>query len=219
MWYRWNPAELSHLSHITHNTCTCGNVSGKPLARPSPLHACTDYQLNSEASWKFRATMSVLSRLGRSASRLLRIKYARGLIIPSDEKDLLWEADVPPRHPDYLRRIPKAKYDAQFSKEVIKIYEPQEKSSKGITRPSLQWYVIILPLTAGPSQVIPIPFILDTGAPEFVYLCTSAVLALTDVGALKPPNVGMTINCMELYSVLGTLSFTIPWLMLCRIYI
>jgi hypothetical protein len=25
---------------------------------------------------------------------------------------------------------------------------------------------------------------LDTGAPEFIYLCTSAVLALTDIGAL-----------------------------------
>ena len=65
------------------------------------------------------------------------------LIIPSDEKDLLlWDADVPPRHPDYLRRISKAKYDVQFSKE-IKIYEPQEKSSKGITRPSLRQYVVI----------------------------------------------------------------------------
>ena len=129
--------------------------------------------------------MSVLSRLGRSASRQLRLEYARWLIIASDEKDLLlWDADVPPRHPDYLRRIPKAKYDAQFSKKVIKIYEPQEKSSKGITRPCLRRYVIILPLTAGPSQVIPIPLIVDTGAPEFVYLCTSAALALSDIGAL-----------------------------------
>ena len=122
-----------------------------------------------------------------STSRLLRIKYARKLIIASDEKDLrllLLDADVPPRHPDYLRRISKAKYDAQFSKKVIKIYEPQEKSSKGITRPSLRRYAIILPLTVGPSQVIPIPFILDTGAPEFIYLCTSAMLALTEVGAL-----------------------------------
>ena len=79
--------------------------------------------------------MSV-NRLGRSASRLLRIEHARDLIIPSDEKDLLlWDADadVPPRHPNYLWCIPKAKYDAQFSKKVIKIYEPQEKSSKGIT--------------------------------------------------------------------------------------
>ena len=111
--------------------------------------------------------MSV-NRLGRSASRLLRIKYTRDLIIPSNKKDLLWDADVTPRHPDYLRHIPKAKYDAQFSKKIIKIYEPQEKSSKGITRPSLRWYVIILLLTAGPSQVIPIPFIMDTGAPEFI---------------------------------------------------
>ena len=42
----------------------------------------------------------------------------------------------------------------------------------------------MLPLTAGPSQVIPIPLIVDTEAPEFVYLCTSAALALSDVGAL-----------------------------------
>ena len=123
--------------------------------------------------------MSV-SHLGRSASRLLRIKYARDLIIPSDKNDLLlWDADVLPKHPNYLRRIPNAKYDAQFSK-VIKIYKPQEKSSKSITRPSLRQYIITLPLTAGPSLVIPIPFILKTGAPEFVYQCTSAVLALTD---------------------------------------
>ena len=107
------------------------------------------------------------------------MRHTRKLIIESGEKDpLLWEADLPPKHPDYLRHIPVAKYDAQFTKDAFKVYD------KGITRPFVRRYALVLPLTAGPSQVIPIPFTLDTGAPEFVYLCTSAALALTGVGAL-----------------------------------
>lgn len=62
----------------------------------------------------FRVTMSIDNHLGRSVARLLSIRHSRNFIIESGEKDLmLWEADLPPKHPDYLRRIPVAKYDAQ----------------------------------------------------------------------------------------------------------
>ena len=109
--------------------------------------------------------MSIVNRIGTSVTRLLSMRHTRKLIIESGEKDpMLWEADLPPKHPDYLRRIPVAKYVAQCTKDVFKIYD------KGITRPSVRRYALVLPLTAGPSQVIPIPLIVDTGAPEFVQL-------------------------------------------------
>ena len=77
--------------------------------------------------------MSIVNCLGRSVARLLSIRHSRKFIIESGEKDpMLWEADLPPIHPDYLRRIPVAKYDAQFTKDVFKVYD------KGITGPSVR---------------------------------------------------------------------------------
>ena len=114
--------------------------------------------------------MSIINRLGRSVARLLSIRHSRRK----------WrerpDADFPPKHPDYLRRILVAKYDAQFTKDVFKVYD------KGITGPSVRRHALVLPLTAGPSQVIPIPLILDTGAPEFISFIFG--VALTEVGAL-----------------------------------
>ena len=106
----------------------------------------------------FRVTMSIVNGSGRLVARLLSIRHSRKFVIESGEKDpILWEADFSPKHPNYLRRIPVAKHDAQFTKDVFEVYE------KGITGPSVRRYALVLPLTAGPSQVIPILFILDTG--------------------------------------------------------
>lgn len=148
--------------------------------------------------------MSV-SHLGRSASRLLRIKY---LIIPSDENDLLlWDADVLPKHPDYLRRIPNAKYDAQFSK-VIKIYKPQEKSSKSITiyhhitsncrTISSNSHSIHL---ENRSSRVCLSMYLSCASPDGWMLALSR----------KPPNMGTTTSYMKVYGVLRTLSSITPW--------
>ena len=121
--------------------------------------------------------MSLLSlnRLWRLVPRVLCVRNTRNLFIDNSERDiLLLETDLPSKHPDYLRCIPKYAYDAQFSKEVFRIYEPEEKSH-GV--PMVRRYAMVLPLAIGP-QVVPIPFIVDSGASQFIYLCSSAVQLL-----------------------------------------
>ena len=63
---------------------------------------------------------------------------------------------------------------------------------------------MLLPLTAG-LQVIPIPFIMDGGASEFIYQCSAAVQALKDIGIIKGAlNMDMNISSLEVYLFLGT---------------
>ena len=56
---------------------------------------------------------------------------------------------------------------------------------------SLRRYAIVLPLQAGSrDDVIPIPFILDTGAPDFMYFCRTAVKRLAAVNSIKEITTG-----------------------------
>ena len=62
-------------------------------------------------------------------------------------------------------------------------------------------YAMVLPLTSGP-QVMPIPFIVDT---QFVYLCSSAVQILKDIGVVKE-----TTRPVYEYQLLGSVELRNP---------
>ena len=69
--------------------------------------------------------------------------------------------------------------------DVIPINDRKEESQgEQPNLPMIRRYAIVLPLFTA-SQAIPIPFILDTGAPGFVYLCSAAVHHLERLEAIK----------------------------------
>ena len=66
---------------------------------------------------------------------------------------------------------------------VIKIYdkEPEEGDDNSLY---IRQYATVLPLVTG-IQMIPVPFILSTGAPSFMCLCTTAICQLDTLGVIK----------------------------------
>ena len=95
------------------------------------------------------------------------------------------EVDLPPRDPKFLTYIPKSQFPKLYSMDVIPINDVEEESrGKQPSVPNIRRYAIVLPLFTD-SQAIPIPFILDTGAPEFIYLCSAAVHHLDRLEAIK----------------------------------
>ena len=82
--------------------------------------------------------------------------------------------EISSKDPDFFRVISKSAFDKRFSMELIEIQEITGNYHD--EKESLRRYAIVLPLQAGRSDdVIPIPFILDTGAPDFMYFCRTAV--------------------------------------------
>ena len=63
------------------------------------------------------------------------------------------------------------------SPPLLKVFSPNQESIRRLA--------IVLPLQIGSSNVIPIPFIVDTGAPEFMYLGSGAVNELKEVKVVK----------------------------------
>ena len=71
--------------------------------------------------------------------------------------------------------------------DVIEINDNEEEfrgKKQGQNIPRTRRYAVVLPLFTR-FQAIPIPFLMDTGAPEFVYLCSAAIHKLGVLGAIK----------------------------------
>ena len=92
---------------------------------------------------------------------------------------LLWDIDLPKVDPDYLKVISKVRFFQKFGKcsPFQKVFLPHDKTLRKIA--------VVLPLhLSNGENVIPIPFIVDTGAPNCMYLGTGAVTRLRDENAI-----------------------------------
>ena len=68
--------------------------------------------------------MFFINHLGRLVSRMLSVKHTRKFILTEADKDiLLWEADLPPKHPDYMTVIPIKRFDEQFTRKCSTRYK------------------------------------------------------------------------------------------------
>ena len=103
---------------------------------------------------------------------------ARGFLSRTGSKlDLLLkENDLPSNRPEYFQFVSKEDYYRNFSvDEMIKIYEKGARNTgDDDDYCRIKQYAMVMPLVSG-LQMIPIPFIIDTGAPYFIYLCTLAI--------------------------------------------
>ena len=87
----------------------------------------------------------------------------------SAPKILLQEWDLPPKNPDYLTEITENKFKTDFG-EIIKLIKNEN---------SMSWrWVTVLPLYTERGSVLPLPVIIDTGAPRMLYMGTTAYFKL-----------------------------------------
>ena len=130
--------------------------------------------------------MALFGRL--TSAQVLATKHSltRGVLTGLEpcEKDLLLrDVDLPPKDPKFLTYIPKSRFEKLYSMDVIPIND-KESRGKQPNIPNIRRYAIVLPLYTD-SQAIPIPFVLDSGAPEFIYLCSAAVHHLDRLEVIK----------------------------------
>ena len=88
---------------------------------------------------------------------------------------LLQAIDLPEAHPDYLQVVSKQHFIKRFGEHppLQRVFSPVDRTLRRIA--------VVLPLhLRNGSDVIPIPFIIDTGAPCCMYLGTGAVTRLRD---------------------------------------
>ena len=132
-----------------------------------------------------------MALVGKTASRILArlstVHTSKRTFFPDIERKaelFLRDVDLPRKDPDFFRVISKSVFANRFSSELIEI---QEVSGKYTEQESLRRYAIVLPLQTGKAEneVIPIPFILDTGAPDYMYFCRSAVKRLVGLSSIK----------------------------------
>lgn len=122
-------------------------------------------------------------------TRMLTIKLrSRGILTGLERCEidlLLREVDLPPRDPNFLTYMPKHGFLKRYSMDVIPINDLEDEGrGKQLMYPSIRRYAIVLPLFTT-FQAIPIPFILHSGAPGFIYLCSAAVHHLERLDAIK----------------------------------
>ena len=138
--------------------------------------------------------MALVSHIGKTASRILKSTFhsSKRMIFPEMERRaelLLRDVDLPRKDPDFFRVVSKSAFAKRFSMELIEIQEVTGKYYA--EEESLRRYAIVLPLQTGSrDDVIPIPFILDTGAPDFMYFCRTAVKKLAALNSIKEVTTG-----------------------------
>lgn len=121
----------------------------------------------------------------------------RGIITGTDfpvSEFLLHEYDLPPADEDYLKIIEKENFIRKFGRgpQLLKVLSPN--------RASLRRLAIVLPLCIKDNEVIPIPFIVDTGLPEFMCLGSGSVNKLRELEIIKD------VNGMHSFCLMGSLS-------------
>ena len=125
-----------------------------------------------------RTLFSTLRHRPLSAATLI----TRGIINGASMDDiLLHQWDLPPTDPDYLMVIEEKFIEKYGDGMLFKVPPPEPNAKRKIRR-----LAVVLPLKLAPSgKVIPIPYIVDTGAPGIVYFGTKTVTILNSMNLIK----------------------------------
>ena len=124
-------------------------------------------------------------------------KGQRGLITGADiqvaDEFLLQEHDLPPVDQDYFKLISQDEFVGKYGKNphLLKIMGPNEISLRQIAT--------VLPLHVSGTGVVPIPFIVDTGTPEAMYLGSGSVAKLKELKLIRD------VTGVHIYRLMGTL--------------
>ena len=103
---------------------------------------------------------------------------SRGVVNGAMDYFLFREFDLPPADPDYLTVMPEEKrfVEKYGDGKWFKIHHPEAEI--------LRRLAIVLPLKIAGDKVIPIPYIVDTGAPGLIYLGTKPLDILNGMNLL-----------------------------------
>ena len=117
----------------------------------------------------------LLGRVGRPRTFVLDSNSA---VQPAEF--LLQSIDLPEAHPDYLQVVSKQHFIKKFGEHppLLRVFSPVDRTLRRIA--------VVLPLhLKNGSDVIPIPFLIDTGSPSCMYLGTGAVIRLRDAKVIS----------------------------------
>ena len=139
--------------------------------------------------------MMLSSRLGAREPTLLKLSRRRRLMDSAQGRDcllqfLLKEADLVKYDETYLKPVCEKEFTKKFGETP-----PVDEVYHGTY---LRRLAIVLPLQVSSNMVVPIPFIIDTGAPKYLYLGTGAFDSLKKY-------IDYTIGICP-YRLLGTLT-------------
>ena len=105
----------------------------------------------------------------------------RGIINEASDDILLHQWDLPPTDSDYLTVIEEKKFIEKYGDGMLfKVPPPKPNAIRKIRR-----LAVVLPLKLASGKVIPIPYIVDTGAPGIVYFGTKTVTILNSMNLIK----------------------------------
>ena len=94
---------------------------------------------------------------------------------PTSEPDVLLQLeDLPREDVRYLKPVTKEKYAIGFEVTDVRTTDV----------PARHRWAMVLPLDIRDNLVVPIPFIVDTGAPNFMYLGSGCRRVLADLGVI-----------------------------------
>ena len=104
----------------------------------------------------------------------------RMIFSSATNKDMLLLRDVDLLHNDplFFGTMTKGSFFERYSVKLIKINEVGKDQARRVG--------IVLPLLTGnKDDIIPIPLVLDTGAPDYMYLCRSAMKKLSYLNSIE----------------------------------
>ena len=138
------------------------------------------------------------SRLGAREPTLLKLSRRRRLMDTAQRRDCLL--------PFLLEKADLVKYDETYlkpicEKEFIKKFGETPPVDEIYHRTFLRRLAIVLPLQVSNNMVVPIPFIIDTGAPKYLYLGPGAFDSLE-----KGQRIVDVISIISPYRLFGTLT-------------
>ena len=138
------------------------------------------------------------SRLGAREPTLLKLSRRRRLMDSAQGHDcllqfILTKADLVKYDETYLKPV--------CEKEFIKRFGETPPVDEVYDGTYLRRLAIVLPLQVSNNMVVPIPFIIDTGAPKYLYLGPGAFDSLE-----KNQRIVDTISMTYPYSLFGTLT-------------
>ena len=103
---------------------------------------------------------------------------------------LLQGCDLPPADQSYLKIIEREEFVGKFGQSpILEVLLPNEASDSS-TKKKIRWLAIVLPLHIArdggiDDGIVPISFVVDTGASNFMYLGSGAVNALRELELIK----------------------------------
>ena len=143
------------------------------FALRSSSFSASAFKMFALCSSSFSATACKVFALRSSSARSFPGLRFRHLITPptSEPDGLLQVEDLPPKDVRYLKPVPRDEYTVGLGIMYADV-------------PARHRWAIVLPLEIRDNLVVPIPFIIDTGAPNFMYLGSGCRRVLADLGVL-----------------------------------